>query len=139
MAISDLLKNAVVRVRQVVLEAISSKKFLVMAGATVLSAAVFPKLAMVMIGVWLLCQTAVDIAKVIMGEEGEAPKTLAERFQAGVVNVIGGLLGSKKALVTGGTATILAAIHPAWAMALVAEWLLCQTAIDVVLVVKKRK
>lgn len=119
--------------------ALGSKKFLVTAGTSIATAFLFPKWAIIAIHVWLVCQTAVDVAKILKGEEGTVPESLAERFQEGIGNVIGGLLGSKKALVTGGVSSVIAASHPIWALSLVINWLVCQTVVDIVLVVRKKK
>jgi len=119
--------------------AVKSKKFWATAISSIALSFVLPKMAISVIAVWLVVQTGIDVTKVLTGEAGTLPVTLAERFQHGFLNVIGGLLGSKKALVTGGVATTIAYRHPAWAAGLVCLWIVCQGAVDVALIVKKRK
>jgi hypothetical protein len=139
---NETVQNAASGIKDVVLEAISSKKFLVAAGSAVAASLVLPKIAIALVGVWILCQTVVDVVRVIIDTTAApaTPETIIARFQAGLANVVGGLLGSKKAIATAGVAiTSVITAHPYWAAVLVVEWLFCQTAVDVALVIKHKK
>ncbi len=137
--IKDLVKKIPDGIKNVVGGAVGSKKFWVTAGTSVAAAFLFPKWAIVAIHVWLVCQAATDVARILRDPSGELPESLSERFKEGIANVLGGLLGSKKALVTGGVSTIIAKAHPLWALSLVVNWIVCQTVIDIVLIIKKKK
>ena len=139
LSVDAILKKIPGGLGNVIGGAVKSKKFWATAISSVALSFVLPKMAIVVIAVWMVVQTAVDMTKILTGEAGTLPQSLAEKFQAGFLNVIGGLLGSKKALVTGGVATTIAYSHPGWAAGLVCLWVVCQGAIDVVLVIKKRK
>jgi len=138
-SIDGLIKKVPSGLKNVFGGAVGSKKFLVTAGASIATAFLFPKWAIVSIHVWLVCQTATDITRILTGEASALPESLAERFQEGIGNVLGGLLGSKKALVTGGVSSVIATSHPIWALSLVINWIICQTAVDIVLIIKKKK
>ena len=122
-----------------VMEAAKSKKFLVAGGGAITASFVIPVASLALVGVWMLCQTAVDVLKVLKGGEGTLPESLASKVKEGVMNVLVGVLGSKKALITAGVGSALALAHPMWAIALVIEWLFCQTAVDMALTVRNKK